>query len=377
MKLRGLSLLRIGQIEIILDYSWFVIFILLAYTMAETNLPLAHPHLTKTQYWAMGTAVALLFFLSVLMHELAHCYVAIKQGIRIKSIRLLFFGGLTEVSSEAKNGRHEFLVALAGPAMSMVLGMACFMVWASSIQMGGSIALGAIAQWLGFFNVALALLNFIPGFPLDGGRILKAILWDRWNDKGRATKIVSQLGNGFALFLIVFGILQFIASRSMIAGLWFFLMGLFMKQSALGSYQAVMLQRALSGVKVREIMTEKMVTVDWLLSVDELVREYIYKHQFTYFPVFNRDEFIGMVSLDGVKTIAKDLWAFKQVRDIMIPVEQMLCLKPTEDVTEAWAKMASSEIGRMPVIEDEKLVGIVTRRDIMNFFKIKSDLDAA
>ena len=150
-----------------------------------------------------------------------------------------------------------------------------------------------------------------------------------------------------------------------------------MKQSALGSFQAVMLQRSLSGVKVRQIMTENVVSVDWLLPVEELVRDYIYKHQFTNFPVFNRDEFIGMVSLEGVKTVAKDLWAFKQVRDIMIPIELVQCLRPDEDAAEAWAKMSSSDIGRMPVVEDEKLIGIVTRRDIMNLFKIKSDLDAA
>jgi Zn-dependent protease len=377
MKLRGLSLLRIGQIEVVLDYSWFVISLLLAYAMAETYLPLMFDNLTKTQYWAMGFTIALLFFLSVLSHELAHCYVAMKQGIRVKSVRLLFFGGLTEVTSEAKNGRNEFLIALAGPAISMMLGMVFFFAGAVSQQAGNSAAFSGVAIWLGMLNVGLAILNFIPGFPLDGGRILKAILWDRWNDKGRATKIVSQLGNGFALFLIMFGILQFIVSQSFMAGLWIFLIGLFMKQSAIGSYQAVMLQRALSGVKVREIMTQNVVTVDWLLPVDQLVREFIYKHQFTYFPVFNREEFIGMVSLDGVKAVSKDLWAFKQVRDIMIPVEQVPYLKPAEDVTDAWAKMASSDIGRMPVIEDEKLVGIVTRRDIMNLFKIKSDLDAA
>jgi Zn-dependent protease len=377
MKFRGLSLLRIGRIEIILDYSWFVIFFLLMYTMAEGYFPQMHWDLTKSQYWIIGTVIALLFFLSVLAHELAHCYVAIKHGIMVKSVRLLFFGGMTEVSSEPKTGRHEFLIALAGPAMSMALGAVFFSVWMYSVQSGGRPYVTGVSEWLCLFNVALAVLNFIPGFPLDGGRILKAILWDHWNDSTRATKVVSQLGNGFAFFLIVFGVLQFIATRSMISGLWFVFIGLFMKQSALGTYQAVMLQRALSGVKVRQIMTENVVTVDWLLSLDELVREYIYKHQFTSFPVFNRDDFVGMVSLEGVKTVSKDLWAFKQIRDIMVPVELVHCLKPTEDATEAWAKMASNDTGRMPVIEDDKLVGIVTRRDIMSLFKIKSDLDAA
>jgi Zn-dependent protease/predicted transcriptional regulator len=377
MKLRGLSLLRIGKIEIILDYSWFFVFSLLIYTMAEGYFPQIHQNLTKSQYWIIGTAIALLFFLSVLAHELAHCYAAIKHGIKVKSIRLLFFGGLTEVSSEPKTGRHEFLIALAGPAMSMALSAGFFLLWAYSVQTGSQPYLAGVAEWLGFFNLALAVFNFIPGFPLDGGRILKAVLWDRWNDSTRATKVVSQLGNGFAFFLIVIGILQFIVTQSMILGLWFVFIGLFMKQSALGSYQAVMLQRALSGVQVRQIMTENVVTVDWLLSVDDLVREYIYKHQFTNFPVFNRDEFVGMVSLEGVKTVAKDLWAFKQVRDIMVPIELVHCLKSTEDATEAWTKMASIGASRMPVVENDKLVGIVTRRDIMNLFKIKTDLDAA
>jgi Zn-dependent protease/predicted transcriptional regulator len=380
MKLRGLSLLRTGKIEIVLDYSWVVIFFVLMYTVAEGFFPQMHINLTKSQYWTAGAVIALLYFFSVLAHELAHCYVSLKYGIKVKSIRLLFFGGLSEVSSEPKSGRHEFLIALAGPAMSMFLGFAFLSLGALFVQSGRQHHIAGIVMLLGFLNIALAIFNLIPGFPLDGGRILKAILWDRWNDSSRATKVVSQLGNGFAFFIILLGIALFvllIATWGMILGLWLVFIGLFMKQSAMGSYQAVMLRRALSGVKVRQIMTENVVTVDWLLSVDELVRDYIYKHQFTNFPVFNRDDFVGMVSLEGVKSIPKDLWAFKQVRDIMVPVELVHCLKPTEDATEAWAKMASNDTGRMPVIENDKLVGIVTRRDIMNLFKIKSDLDAA
>jgi CBS domain-containing protein len=226
-------------------------------------------------------------------------------------------------------------------------------------------------------NIFLSILNMIPGFPLDGGRILRALLWDHWDDMARATKVVSRLGNGFALFLIVFGVLQFLVTQSLIWGLWFIFIGLFMKQSAVGSYQAVLLRRALVGVQVRQIMTENLVTVDWLVPVDQLVQDYIYKHQFTNFPVFNRDEFVGMVSLEGVKTISKDLWGFKQVRDIMTPIELVACLKPTDDATEALSKMVSGDIGRMPVVEDGRLMGIVSRRDIMNLFRVKSDLGIA
>jgi Zn-dependent protease len=374
MKLGGFSLLRIGGIDIIIDYSWFIVFFLVMYTMAELYFPQAHQHYTVAQYWTMGAVSALLFFLSVLIHELAHSFVAMKHGIKVTSIRLLIFGGLAQVASEPRTGRHEFLIALSGPAASMALGMFFLTIYSFVLLAGPATPVSAIAGWLAFANIMLALFNMIPGFPLDGGRILRSILWDRWDDLARATRVVSQLGNGFALFLIIFGILQSLVTQSLISGLWLIFIGLFMKQSALGSYQAVMMQRTLAGVRVRQIMTENVVSVDWLISVDELVHNFIYKHQFTNFPVFNRDEFVGMVSLEGVKTISKDLWGFKQVRDIMTPIEHVPCLSPADDATEALSKMVSGDIGRMPVVENGRLMGIVSRRDILNLFKIKSDL---
>jgi CBS domain-containing protein len=295
----------------------------------------------------------------------------------VTSIRLLIFGGLAQVESEPKNGKQEFLIALAGPAVSMAMGMFFLMVYSFYAMNNWVSPVAGIAFWLGSANILLALFNLIPGFPLDGGRILRAFLWDRWDDMARATKVVSRFGNGFAVFLIIFGILQFLVTQSILSGLWIIFIGLFMKQSAVGSYQGVMLKHALSGVQVRQIMTERIVSVDWLLSLEELVQNYIYKHQFTHFPVYNRDEFIGMVSLDGVKTISKDLWGFKQVRDIMTLLEFVPCLSPTDDASDALSRMVSGDIERMPVVENGNLLGLVSRHDIMNFFKIKSDLDAA
>ncbi len=376
MQLRGLHLLRIGGIQIIIDYSWFIIFFLVIYSMAESYFPAQHQFTTR-QYWLMGAVTATLLFASVLLHELAHSFVAVKQGIQVTSIRLFIFGGVAQISSEPRSGKNEFLIALAGPVTSMALGILFGIIYAVLYLSGRLVPIAAVTGYLSMANVILAVFNMIPGFPLDGGRILRAILWDRWNDVARATKVVSQMGNAFALFLIVLGVLQFLLTQSLISGLWFIFIGLFMKQSAVGSYQAVVLKQALAGVQIRQIMTEHVVGVDWLVSVDELVRDYIYKHQFTNFPVFNRDEFLGMVSLDEVKRVPKELWTFKQVRDIMTPVEHVPSLKPSDDATEALAKMVSDDLGRMPVIEDGHLVGIVSRRDIMNLFKIKSDLGLA
>jgi Zn-dependent protease len=376
MRLRGLHLLRIAGIQIIIDYSWFIIFFLVIYTMAESYFPQAQKHFTTPQYWIMGLVAATLLFASVLLHELAHSFMAIKFGIQVLSIRLFIFGGVAQVSQEPRSGRHEFLIALAGPATSMALAVFFGIVYVMYYLGSGSRAVASVAGYLALSNVLLALFNMIPGFPLDGGRILRAILWDRWDNVARATKVVSQIGNAFALFLIVMGALQFFLTQSLISGLWFIFIGLFMKQSAVGSYQAAVLKQALAGVQIRQIMTEHVVSVDWLVSLDELVRDFIYKHQFTNFPVFNRGEFIGMVSLADVKSVPKELWGFKQVRDIMTPVDQVPSLSPNDDATEALARMVTDDLGRMPVVENGHLVGIVSRRDIMNLFKIKSDLGA-
>jgi Zn-dependent protease/predicted transcriptional regulator len=377
MKLSGFSLFRIRGIEVIIDYSWFVIFFLGIYVLSEMWFPSMYPDYPVHQYWIVGTITVILFFLSILIHELAHSFAAIKHGIQVTSIRLIIFGGLAQVASEPKNGKEEFLIALAGPATSMILGTFFLMIYLYFFITNSMNLISGIAQYLALGNIVLAIFNMIPGFPLDGGRILRAFLWDRWNDMARATKVVSQIGNGFALFLIILGAMQILLTQNLVSGIWFLLIGLFLKQSSTGSYQAVMLRRTLEGVQVRQIMTENVVTVDWLISVDHLVHDYIYKHQFTNFPVFDRDEFIGMVSLEEVKKISKDLWDFKQVRDIMIPLEHVTCLKPTDDAAEALSRMISSDIGRMPVVEERHLVGIVSRRDIMNLFKIKSDLGAA
>ncbi len=374
MQFRGIRLLRVGTIQVTVDYSWFLIFFLVIYTIPETQFPNIRVQFTTRQYWIMGLFTCLFLFGSVLLRELAHSLVAVKHGIQITNIRLFVFGGLAQASSEPVSGREEFLIALAGPVTSMFLAFGCGVIYANLVLMGALPGVAAVALYLAAANLLLTLVNLIPGFPLDGGRILRAILWDRWNDLPRATKAVSQVGNAFALFLIVLGFLQFFFTQSVVSGLLLILVGLFMKQSSAGSYQAVVLKQALKGVQVRQIMTENVVTVDWLTSVDDLVREYVYKHHFTTFPVFNRDEFIGMVSLGEVKAIAKELWGFKQVRDIMTPVEQVPCLAPTDDATAALARMITDDVGRMPVVEAGHLVGIVSRRDIMNLFKIKSDL---
>jgi Zn-dependent protease/predicted transcriptional regulator len=377
MRFNGFKLLRVHGIQITIDYSWFIIFFLVIYTTAEGYAPRGQQHVSTAQYWLMGLVTAVLLFGSVLIHELAHSLVALKQGIRVSSIRLFIFGGVSQVSSEPPSGRQEFLIAIAGPAASMALALLFGAAFLGLYLSGATGSVAAVAGNVAAANVLLAVFNLIPGFPLDGGRLLRAILWDRWNDVTRATKVVSQFGNAFAIFLIVLGVLQFLLTQALISGLWLIFIGLFMKQSAMRSYDVMALRQALAGVQIRQIMTDKIVSVDWLAPLEELVREYIYKHPFTSYPVFNRGEYIGMVSLDGVKQVPKELWNFKQVRDVMVPLEHVPSLKSTDDVTEALARMLSNATDSMPVVDDGQLVGIVSQCDIMHFFKIKSDLGIA
>jgi Zn-dependent protease/predicted transcriptional regulator len=374
MKFKGFSLIRVFGIQIIIDYTWFIIFFLVTYSLAEIYYPQTQGGQATLMYWVMGTVAATFFFISVLLHELAHSLVAMRQGIQVTSIRLFIFGGIAQIASEPKSGRHEFLIAIAGPAMSMMIAFFFGLLYLTLVLSGAAGPVSAVAGSLAGANMILAVFNMIPGFPLDGGRILRAILWDHWNDLTRATRVVSQIGNAFSLFLIILGVMQFLLTQSIISGLWFVLIGLFMRQVAAGSYQAVVIKESLAGVKIRQIMTEDIVTVDWLISVDELVRDYFYKHYYPNFPVFDRDQIVGMVSLSQVKSVPKELWRFKQVRDIMTPIEQVPRLGPTDDATEVLNRMVTEDSGRMPVMEDGRLVGIVSRQDILNLFKIKSDL---
>jgi Zn-dependent protease len=372
MKNRGFPFLRLGGVDIVIDYSWPVIFLIIL-VIAQGSLASTYPEYSTFIHWLVAGIISVLIFLSVLIHELAHTFTAKKLGAHVRTIQLNIFGGQTHGTPVSRSGRHEFIIALSGWAASVLLGCLCLTVYGYFwfLQIGHPVR--GIAAYLMVANFILAGLHMIPGFPLDGGSALRAILWDRWNDVARATRVVSQLGNGLALFFLIFGILQFIATQSLLSG-FLFILGLFMKLSAIGNYRNVLEYSALENVRIRQVMHENVIAVDWLISVEELVQDFVYKHRLTYFPVLNREETVGMVSLNAVKTVAKDLWTFKQVRDIMIPIESVVCTTPESDASEVLKKMESQNVECVPVMENGRLFGVVTRNDILRLYRIKSDL---
>ena len=374
MKTRGFRIGRVGGIDVVVDYSWFVVFFLLTYSMAEASFPESYQGYSRLQYWLMGVIATVLIFISILVHELAHSWISIKRGMKVTGVRLFIFGGLAENDSEPKNGRDEFLIALAGPAASMFLGMISIgiLVVMMAVVKSPEPANG-ILQWVAAANIGLTVFNLAPGFPLDGGRILRAFLWDHWNDLSRATRMASRIGSAVALFLIIFGVLQMILARDFMFGLWSVCIGLFMKWAAANDAKAVVVKTELESVPVRRLMKEDVATVDWLLSVREFDEDYAGRYHTTDFPVLNQGEMIGMVSLEGVQSVEQRLRDFKQMRDIMVPVEQMVCLTPEDDINDALERMISSGVECMPVTEQGRLMGMVSRGDILNYFKNKPD----
>jgi Zn-dependent protease/CBS domain-containing protein len=370
---RGIRLGRISGIEIWVDYSWSIVFILVLWSLAAGYFPQEYPGWEPATYWVMGAVAAILLFICVLLHELSHSFVAQKSGIAVPRITLFVFGGVAQISEEARSAKAEFNIAVAGPVCSLVLALV-FWVSSKSDLIISDKRLLAIFDYLAFINIALVVFNMIPGFPLDGGRILRAYLWSRWQDMRRATYTVSQIGSGFGIGLILLGLVYFFRGN-LIGGAWFIFIGMFLNQAAKSGYQMTVLRDVLSGVRVKDVMSSNVISVPSSISLNELVHDYFHRHLFMSFPVVNeRGDLIGMVSVKQVKDVPQDLWHEKRVEGIMIRDSEIKTLSPDDEALRAFNLLMKNELGRLPVVSREKLVGIITRRDIITLLTIKSDL---
>jgi CBS domain-containing protein len=280
---------------------------------------------------------------------------------------------VAQISEEPRSAKTEFNIAVVGPISSFVLSI-IFLILAKSDFVSGDKRLLAIFNYLAFINIALAVFNMIPGFPLDGGRILRAYLWNKWQDVRKATYTVSQIGSGFGVGLILLGLIS-VFFGNLIGGIWFIFIGIFLNQVAKSGYQMTVLQNVVLGMKVKNIMTSNVISVTESVSLDDLVQNYFYRYLFVSFPVVgDGGELIGMVSVKQVKDVPKDSWYEKKVRDIMIKASEIQVLSPNEEASRALNLLMRNELGRIPVVDGKRLVGIITRRDIMTLLMIKSDL---
>jgi Zn-dependent protease/CBS domain-containing protein len=363
---------RIVGIEIRIDSSWFVILILFTWSLASSYFPERFPDWPSLQHWLIGFVTSLLIFVSVLLHELSHSLVAMAQGEKVKSITLFILGGVAQISEEPKQPLKEFFMALVGPLASFAIGFSAFFL--SFFIRGWNEPIGAIASYLGLINIILGVFNLLPGFPMDGGRVLRSIIWQVTGDLRKATKIASRIGQGFAFFLIFAGILQIF--RGDLSGFWLVFVGWFLHSAAVRGYQQVMVESVLKGVSAEELMTRDFHTVPSTLIVQDLVDVYILRQRERVFLVQDEGVLKGIVSLEDVKTIARENWTKTTVAKIMTPRDKLEAVSLDSDGSDILNSLTSKEIHQVPVMDGDRVEGIINRTDILRFIQLRKDLGA-
>lgn len=367
--------IRIGSIlgiSIEINFTWFIIFALVTLSLATAYFPQQFPELPMTTNFILGVITSIFFFGSVIFHELFHSIVAKLNNIPIKKITLFIFGGVAQMTQEPSSPGVEFRIAVAGPLSSLGLAFIFGLVWLLARSLGLSVFIIAPAQYLSWINALLAVFNLLPGFPLDGGRVLRAGLWGWSKDITAATRIASRVGEGFAYLLIFIGFLGVLRGQWGLG--WFILIGWFLQQAAQSSYQHLIFERSLSNVKVADIMTREVETVAPDISLDRLVDEYFLKFKFGRFPVVSNGQLLGIITLHDIKEVPREEWAFKTAKDILTPLEKAMTVGPQDEAVQVLTRMAQSEVGHLLVVENNSLVGLVTRSDIIRLIKIKSEL---
>jgi Zn-dependent protease/predicted transcriptional regulator len=369
----GLNLFKVAGIQITIDVSWFIIFLLVLWSLSAGYFPRQFPDQSVQVYWAAGLVATILFFFSVLFHEMSHSLMAQRCGIEISEIKLFIFGGVSKLSEEAKNPVNEFKIAVVGPMSSFVL--AIFFWFCTRLLGGLQLSLAPIITgYLVWINVALGIFNLLPGFPLDGGRILRAILWYKTGSLSRATKWASDVGKGLAIALMVLGALQIFAGM-LIGGIWLIFIGMFLRGVAEGGYQEVVMRQSLEDVEVREVMIEDVVNVQPDLTIRKLVTDYFLRYGFKGFPVMDNEKVIGVISLAEVKNIDYNQESTTRVADIMQPLNNKIVISPDISLVIAMRKMVTENTARLLVMENDQLLGMITKTGLLRFLEIRNILE--
>ncbi len=368
---KGIVFGKIWGITLKLNPSWFIIFVLITWALAGSYFPGQYPAWNFTAKLSAGVITSLLFFTSVLVHELMHSYVAQHEGTEVKSITLFIFGGVSEISGEPKNAGDEFSMAIAGPLTSLVLGGILMAVWAVLRHDAGGPGqfIAAVSYWLGLINLSLGAFNLIPGFPLDGGRVFRSILWGKSGDLREATRTASQVGKVIAYIFIFIGIFLFF-SGNWLNGAWMVLIGWFLDNAASGSYRQVQLNDLLKGHKVSEAMQGDCVSVAPEVSAEYIINEYALTKGQQCFPVMDGENLEGIVSFDSLRGVAKEARRDKTAAQIMMPLEQMKTVEPNDELGKVLSIMTEGDVSQVSVVQNGKMVGLVSRERLLSFIDL-------
>jgi len=373
---RSLDLFRVGSIQIGVDASWLIIFLLVLWSLAAGYFPQQFPGQGWGVYLFVGVVSTLLFFASVLVHELSHAMVGNRLGEQVRRITLFLFGGMAHLSGEPRSPAAEFKIAVVGPLTSVVLGAVFLLAARAAAALGVGALWIAMFRYLGFINIALAVFNLLPGYPLDGGRLLRAFFWSRSGDLQSATARAADWSGGIAIGLMVLGALQ-IFSGGLIGGLWLIFIAMFLRGAAQAGYHSVLVERALGGAQVRDLMVEEPFSVGSALSLAEAVDEAFLRHGVTGFPVVDDGAVRGILSLSDVRRVAASERAQRSVGEVMRPLDDSICISPDATIAAALRQMSEADSGRLLVIGDGKLRGFITRSGIARFIQLRTALGAS
>lgn len=362
---------RLGKIlgfEIRVDFSWFIIFFLILWSFTVAVFPLQVPGLSRVTYFAMGLAGAILFFTSLVIHELSHSIVARAKGIPVEGITLFIFGGMAHTRSEAETPGDEFQIAGIGPVTSILIAVALIALWYVGSRMGWPQAVLIVLGYIGLLNLVLALFNLLPGFPLDGGRLFRAAVWKFTGSMTKGTQVASAAGRWLAYLLVGYGLLQAFRGN-VVGGLWLVFIGWFLRNAAIASYRQHLVRETLSGASARQAMSPTPQTVPADISLQRLMEDYFLRRRFLSYPVEEQGTAVGIVTLNQVKQVAGEDWAQTRVRETMTPANADLVVEPEESMASVLDKLQRSPVRRLLVMRNGELEGIITAGDVTSWLE--------
>jgi len=361
---------RIFGIPIGLDYSWFLIFALLTWTLATSYYPTEFGNWPVAQYWIVGAITAILMFVSVLLHELGHSVVAMRYKIPVSSITLFIFGGVAQIGAEPPSAIAEFWIAIAGPLVSFILALLFRLLQ----PLAGAFApLLALAEYLAYINGTLALFNVIPGFPLDGGRVFRAIVWGVTHNLRKATLVAAIVGRFIAYLFILLGVWQ-IFTGNLGNGIWIAFIGWFLENAASAQVRQQTVHDLLAGHHVSDAMRRDCTTVSPDASLEQLVNEHILGSGRRCLVVQQNDRVAGLLTLHDVKKIPRSEWPTTSAAQVMTPVEQMKWIQPDAELVDALGEMDRNGVNQLPVMVDKQIQGVLGRDDVISMLRTLSEL---
>lgn len=372
---KSITLFKLLGFEVRIDASWIIIALLITWSLAQGVFPLYDNTLTPATYWLLGVSGALGLFGSIILHELSHSLVARKFGLPMKGITLFVFGGIAEMDEEPPSPKAEFFMAIAGPLASIAIGFICIAIMNVGINFAWPSPPIMVLNYLGVINIILAIFNLLPAFPLDGGRVLRSILWGWKKNLRWATQVSAFIGSGFGLMLIFLGIFSVFAG-GVIGGIWWALIGLFLRNASKMSYQSILVKEALQGEKIERFMKPETVTVSPDTTVDHLVEDYAYKYHFTNYPVVKDSQPVSVVNINDIKNIPKEEWDVHTVDELAKPFSTDNTVTFDDNAIKALSVMNKTGNTRLLVVDHGgKLLGAVAMNDLIKFISMKLNLE--